>query len=249
MTAAPDHDERRIARTTAADYAVRLIEDGQTVGLGSGRAATAFVDALAAAVRRGLRVRGIATSEATAREARRGGIPLASLEEIAAIDIAVDGADEVDPDLNLIKGYGGALVRERVVETSAKRTVILVGAEKLVPILGTRGNLPVEVVPFALPFCLRRLSERGLRPVPRASEGGLFLTDNRNYLVDCAVDAIHDPWRLERDLRALPGVVDTGLFLEMADLVLIEDGEDLLVRVRSRALTEPPGRDSAETRR
>lgn len=236
MTDVPEHEVERVPRTKAADYAVGMIRTGQVVGLGSGRAALAFVHALAAAVGPGLAIRGVATSDATAGEAERLGIPLITLAEAAAIDVAVDGADEVDPDLNLIKGHGGASLRERVVEAAARRTVILVGAEKLVPVLGSRGNLPVEIVPFALPFCVRALAERGLRPALRAAGEQPFRTDNGNFLVDCQIGPVADAARLDRDLRALPGVVDTGFFLGIADVVLVEDGTDLIIRQRPRRL-------------
>ena len=146
---------------TTAERAFELITDGAIVGLGSGRAATQFVLALGRRVQQGFRVRGVPTSNAIADLARQEGIPLASLEEIDAIDVDVDGADEVDPHLNLIKGLGGALVREKIVAASARRLVILVGPEKLVPVLGSRGVLPVEVVPFGRALCQRRLDAKG----------------------------------------------------------------------------------------
>src|SRR3989454_3612781 len=139
-----------------ARRALGLVKDDTVVGLGAGRAATAFVRVLAARVRDGFRVRGVPVSEATAELAEELGIPLVGLE--AEIDVTVDGADEVDPDLNLIKGYGGALVRERIVAAASRRQIILVERDKLVPRLGSRGRLPVEVIPFALPPCPRPLA-------------------------------------------------------------------------------------------
>jgi len=138
----------------------------------------------------------------------------------------VDGADEVDPRCNLIKGYGGALVREKIVAGAARRLIILVGPEKLVPVLGSRGKLPVEVVPFALPLCERRLRELGHRPVPYRQGTGLFVTDNGNHILDCQIDPIADARELERAIRWIPGVVGTGLFLGMADTVLVGDRND-----------------------
>ncbi len=205
-----------------ARRALGFVKDDTAVGLGAGRAATAFVRALAARVRDGLRVRGVPVSEATAGLAAGLGIPLVGLE--AEIDVAVDGADEVDPDLDLIKGYGGALVRERIVAAASRRQIILVERDKLVPRLGSRGRLPVEVVPFALPWCLHRLAALGLRPTLRMDGERPFVTDNGNVIVDCAVEPIADPPGLERALRAIPGVVDTGLFLGTADTVLVADG-------------------------
>src|SRR2546422_1844891 len=161
-----------------ARRALGFVKDDTAVGLGAGRAATAFVRALAARVRDGLRVRGVPVSEATAELARELGIPLVGLE--ADIDVTVDGADEVDPDLNLIKGYGGALVRERIVAAASRRQIILVERDKLVPRLGSRGRLPVEVVPFALPLCRRRLAALGLGPALRTAGERAVVPDNGN---------------------------------------------------------------------
>jgi ribose 5-phosphate isomerase A len=145
----------------------------------------------------------------------------------------VDGADEVDPHCNLIKGYGGALVREKIVAAASRRLVILVGPEKLVPVLGSHGILPVEVVPFGLALCRRRLAAMGWVPQPRADDGKLFVTDNGNYILDCRVSPLDRPEELEQEVCAIPGVVGTGLFLGMADTVLIQNGEAVEVRNRS----------------
>ena len=146
---------------TIVDRALEMLADGATIGLGSGRAAQAFVKALGARIKvENLHVHGVPTSEETARLARKVGIPLLTLAEAGTLDVTVDGADEVDPQLDLIKGYGRAMVREKIVAASSRRLVILVGEEKLVPQLGTRGKLPVEVTPFALPLCGRRLGAR-----------------------------------------------------------------------------------------
>jgi len=205
-----------------AERALGFVHDGALVGLGSGRAATAFVTALGARVGQGLRVRGVPTSDATAALARAVGVPLVGLDA-GDLDVAVDGADEVAPNLDLIKGWGGALVRERIVAMAARRRVILVDREKLVDRLGRRGRLPVEVLPFAAPLCERRLRGLGCRPALRHADGRAFVTDNWNVILDCAVDPIDDPRALERAVRAVPGVIDTGLFLDVADTVLVWD--------------------------
>ena len=160
------------ALMTIVERALELVPNGSRIGLGSGRAAQAFVKALGERVRSGsLRVHGVPTSEETASLARQEGIPLLTLAEAGILDLTVDGADEVDPNLDLIKGYGRALVREKIVAASSRRLVILVGEEKLVPQLGTRGKLPVEVTPFALPLCERRLANSAVgRSLPSRAD-------------------------------------------------------------------------------
>jgi ribose 5-phosphate isomerase A len=202
--------------------ALAEVKSGDVVGLGTGQAASAFIHALGRAVKAGLTVTGVPTSKTSGALARQLGIPL--IEEPVALDVAVDGADEVDPQLDLIKGYGGALVREKVVVAAARRFIVLVGAEKLVPTLGARGRLPVEVVPFAAAFCHRRFTEVGYPPAVRTKDGAAIVTDNGNLILDCAVGPIPDPAALDATLRAIPGVVGTGLFAGMAHAVMVWDG-------------------------
>jgi ribose 5-phosphate isomerase A len=211
-------DDRALEAVAAS--ALDLIEDGARVGLGSGHAAAVFVAGLAGRVREGLRVAGVPTSGATERQARELGIPLIDLDEDTELDLTVDGADEVAPNLDLVKGWGGALVRERIVAAASRRQVILVGHDKLVRALGEHGRIPVEVIPFARGPALRRLEALGLRPTVRAG-----VTDNGNLMLDCVPG---EPLRdgaaargLEATLRAIPGVVDTGLFLGTAERVLV----------------------------
>ncbi len=157
--------------------------------------------------------------------ARGLGIKLLTPDDIEAVDVAVDGADEIDPRGDLIKGYGGALLREKVVAAMARRFVVLAGADKLVPALGSRGRLPVEVVPFAAAFCRRRLEALDHPAELRVADGAPVLTDNGNRLLDCRVGPIADPAALDAALRAIPGVVGTGLFVGMNPSVLMWDGE------------------------
>jgi ribose 5-phosphate isomerase A len=222
---------------TIIERALEFVSDGSRIGLGSGHAAQAFVKALGAHIRNGrLRVYGVPTSEETERLAMQEDIPLLTLAQAGILDLTVDGADEVDPNLDLIKGYGRALVREKIVAASSRRLVILVGDEKLVPQLGSRGKLPVEVMPLALPLCERRLRQLGCGPVLYLRDGHQFLTDNGNYILDCRIDPIADAPRLEMDIRAIPGVVGTGLFLGMADTVLIGDRNDFrFIEEKTRA--------------
>jgi ribose 5-phosphate isomerase A len=214
-------DREQLERLAAR--ALEHVRDGALVGLGSGRAASAFVRALGARVGQGLRVRGVPTSEATARLAREVGVPLGGLED-GIVDLTVDGADEVDPRLDLIKGYGGALVRERVVAAASRRLIVVVGCEKLVTVLGSRGRLPVEVIPFACPLAMRELADLGCRPTLRTVGGAPFVTDNGNRIIDCGVRPIEAAAAFARDLRTIPGVVDIGLFLGITDLVIVAEG-------------------------
>jgi ribose 5-phosphate isomerase A len=212
---------------TIAEWALELVASGARIGLGSGRASQAFVKALGERVRNGgFHVHGVPTSRETESLAIQEGIPLLTLSQAGILDLTVDGADEVDPNLDLIKGYGRALVREKIVAASSRRLIILVGDEKLVPRLGSRGKLPVEVTPFALPLCERRLRSLGCQPVPYVVRDGLFVTDNGNHILDCEIDPITDATQLESDIRGIPGVVGTGLFLGMADTVLVGDRDD-----------------------
>lgn len=215
-----------------AARALSFVQDEATVGLGSGRAATAFIRALGERFRQGLRVRGVPTSEASASVAREYGIPLVGLDEVESIDVTVDGADEVDPHLDLIKGYGAALLRERVVADCSRLEIILVGEDKLVERLGMRGIVPVEVVPFAASFCSRRLTALGGRPKLRVMDGRTVVTDNGNHIIDCGVDPLVEPRRFDDAVRAISGVVGTGLFLGIADVVLV--GEENGVREMKR---------------
>jgi ribose 5-phosphate isomerase A len=208
-----------------AQKALEWVESGQTIGLGTGRAAAQFVRALGARVRQGLTVRGVPTSEATGVLALEMKIPLLTLAEAGRLDTTFDGADEFTPTLDIVKGWGGALVREKIVAASSGKLVILVGAEKKVERLGERGKLPVEIVPFGRVLCERRLAEMGCAPAIRDSGTGPYLTDNGNFILDCAVAPIADPQALEAEILGVPGVVGTGLFLGMADAVLCQDGD------------------------
>jgi len=223
----------------AAAHALELIRDGAKVGLGTGRAAAAFIAQLGERVRQGLRVVAVATSSVSARQARGLGIPLVDLGEELELDVIVDGADEVAPNLDLLKGRGGALVGEHIVTSASRRQIILVGPEKRVQGLGERGGIPVEVTPLARGPVTRHVRALGLTPTLRLEAGGSspFHSDNGNLTLDCAPAApLRDPAalrRLEVALRAIHGVVDTGLFLGTAERVLVghPDGRvEVLVR-------------------
>ncbi len=202
--------------------AAELIQPGQIVGLGSGRASLAFVRALGKRlVQSGFSIVGIPTSNSTEKLARELGITLGSLESINSIDIAVDGADEVTPDFDLLKGGGGDLLREKVVASISRRFVIVVGHEKLVPCLGDKFPVFIEVVAFALPVVVRHLQTLGGQAAPRLTpDGKLFLTDNSNPLLHAVFGPkphhISNPKTLAAAIADIPGVVGHGMFLSMA---------------------------------
>lgn len=212
--------------------ALRYVKPGYTIGLGTGRAASAFILALGES---GMKVRGVPTSDASEQLGRDAGIEIVRLADVKRLDADFDGADEVDPRLNLIKGYGGALVREKVVAASSKRFVVLVGPEKLVPRLGAHKRLPVEVVPFAREYAMRAVAKLKLKATVRKKDDGSdFVSDNGNLILDCAVREIRNPAQFERVLLSIPGVIGTGLFIAMADLVLVAPADGTPLRILKR---------------
>ncbi len=218
----------------AAEAALDFVRDGMQIGLGTGRAAAAFVEALGRRVAAGLRITGVPTSEATAALARRLAIPLARLDEVPRLDITFDGADEVDPQLDLIKGYGAAMVREKIVALSSDQLVILVGPEKLVEKLGERGRLPIEVLPFGVALVRAELERLGLACELRAgADKSPLVTDNGNWILDAQLRPPLDARALEQVICALPGVLGTGFFLGLTDAVIVGSGDEVDVRRRS----------------
>ncbi len=212
-------DPKRIAGEAAA----ARVRDGQRLGLGTGSTAKCFLEALAERLRRGeLRdVAGVPTSEATEALARQLGIPLVSLEDCPSLDLAVDGADEVDERLDLIKGLGGALLREKIVAAASREFVVVVEEGKLVRRLGERSPVPVEVLAFGWRATLERLRALGVEPRRRTVNGEPFRTDQGNFVLDCPFGALHDPASVARALEAVPGVLGHGLFLGMAHEVIV----------------------------
>jgi ribose 5-phosphate isomerase A len=209
---------------TIYEKALEFIKTGDVVGLGSGRASTAFIKLLGEKVKAGFKVQGVPTSEDSASLARSLNIPLVPLEgALGNISCAIDGADEVDPNLNLIKGYGRALVREKIIAASAKKFIILVGDDKIVSSLGSRGKLPVEVIPFGAPLVKHKLHLLGIHGEIWMKNGTQGITDNGNLILDCIIPPTLDPAKLEMSIRTIPGVVDTGFFIQMADVVLVGD--------------------------
>ena len=212
-------------KRAAANWAVAQLKDGMIVGLGSRSTASFAVSEIGRLMKRGLRIVGIPTSENTAEQARSLGIPLSTLGEHPAIDVTIDGADEVElHTLNLIKGGGGNLLREKIVATASKRLVIVVDQGKLVDRLGTRASVPVEVAQFGWQSTATRLAALGSLPVARVdSEGRMFVTDGGNFILDCAFDAIELPADLQARLDATVGVVEHGLFIGLAAQVVVGD--------------------------
>lgn len=205
-------------------YAASLVEDGMVVGLGTGSTAAAMVDALGERVRAGLRVTGVATSVHTQQQAESYGIIIKDLAEIDRLDLCIDGADEIDPELNLVKGRGGALLFEKLVALRADRYVIIAANDKLVPHLGVRMPLPVEIVPIGWTHTARAIRAVGMDPVLRMDGDAPYTTDGNHYIVDCSWPTEQlDPKHLACDLKALTGVVDHGLFIGMADVAVTID--------------------------
>jgi ribose 5-phosphate isomerase A len=212
-------------RLKAAEKALEYVSDGMILGLGSGATAGCFIDLLGERLRDGgLRdVQGVPTSTASASRARSQGISLTTLSEHPRLDLVVDGADEVDPSLNLIKGLGRALLREKIIEIDARRFIVIVDESKLVPRLGSKGPVPLEVVPFEIQFHLQWLATLGCRAEQWFEEDGApVVTDNGNFLARCWFPGgIPDAYALRRQLADRPGIIEHGLFLDMAHLVIV----------------------------
>ena len=214
-------------KEAAARASLKFIKDGQVVGIGTGSTAVHFIRLLGERVRQGLKIRGIPTSDRSREMARELGIPLTSLDEVQQIDVTVDGADEVDPHLRLIKGGGGALLREKIVASASKEMVIVADETKQVDMLG-KFPLPVEVIKFAQALIRKRIEALGAAVSLRmTSNGSPFLTDEDNHILDCRFGQIADPERLARSLSDMPGVVEHGLFIGMATTVLIASGGEI----------------------
>jgi ribose 5-phosphate isomerase A len=219
----------RLARRAADE-----VQPGMLAGLGSGSTAEALVAELGRRVAAGLRFTGVATSIRTRTLAESLGIPIMPLDEVETLDVCIDGADEIAPDLNVVKGRGGALLYEKLVAVRARRYVIIAAAEKLVAQLGTRMPLPVEVIPYGWARSAQALEPLGLKPTLRAAAGQPFVTDGGHYIVDCATGPIAEPAQLAQDIKALTGIVDHGLFIGLADAAMtIDDAGELAVQERA----------------
>jgi ribose 5-phosphate isomerase A len=221
-------DEEKLA---AARAALRFVQDGMVIGLGTGSTAAHFINVLGDRFRQdGLRVEAVPSSLEIAARAKRAGIPLIEPRRGLRLDLDVDGADEIGPNLALIKGGGGALTREKILARASRRFLVIADSSKLVPHLGSCG-LPVEVVPFALTFVADEIAAMGAEPALRVDPSGSgrpFLTDQNNYILDCQFRDLGDPQAVATRLDEIPGLVDHGLFLDYAYAALIGDGAEVL---------------------
>jgi ribose 5-phosphate isomerase A len=220
------------AKILAAQKSLEFIKDGMVVGLGSGSTATHFIQLLGEKVKQGLKIRGIASSKASEDLAASLTIPIVDFNTCPQIDVTIDGADEIAPGLALIKGGGGALLREKIVASASKQFIIVADSSKVVPQLGAF-PLPVEVIPMASPLVARKLQDLGINPtVRRHNTGDDYITDEGNLILDCECGAIDDPHKLAAAIRQIVGVVEHGLFLNMANLALIASDSEVTEMTR-----------------
>jgi ribose 5-phosphate isomerase A len=236
-------------KEAAGRAAAKLVRDGDVVGLGTGSTAYFAIIALGERVKEGLKIVGIPTSSQTADLARAVGIPQTTLDEHPEIDITIDGADEVDPKLNLIKGGGGALLREKVVASASTKMVVVADSSKVVSVLG-KFPLPVEVIAFARTVVEKKIVALGGAPKLRIKrDGSPYLTDNGNQILDCSFGKIKDPAALARELSGIPGIVEHGLFIGLAKLVMVGRGNSVVQIQAKPARRKPAQKKRAPVKR
>jgi ribose 5-phosphate isomerase A len=222
-----DPKQSDLEKAAAARASLSFVRDGNIVGLGTGSTAAYAVRFLGERVRAGLKIRGIPTSVHTGELATSLGIPLTTLDEVQQIDVTIDGADEFDPQLHLIKGGGGALLREKIIASASRQVVIIADSSKQVAVLG-KFPLPVEVIPFAQPLVARKIAALGAAvQLRRDAKGNPFISDEGHHILDCSFGQIPDPPALARKLSDMPGVVEHGLFIDLASVVLCAKGESV----------------------
>ena len=213
----------------SAEAAVEYVKDGMIVGLGTGSTTEFAVKKLGEKVRDGLAIRGIPTSDITKKQAEEEGIPLIDFSETMYIDLTIDGADEIDADLNMIKGGGAALLREKIVASASREVIIIVSSEKFVHQLGSF-PLPVEVIPFGWQVIFKQLETLGGSPNLRLKQGQALRTDQGNYIIDCQFSQIIDAVQLEQLLNMIPGVVENGLFTGLCSRMIMADGDKIVLK-------------------
>lgn len=213
-------------KEAAGRASVKFVRDGNVVGLGTGSTAAYAVRELGERVRSGLKIRGIPTSVKTMELATSLGIPMTTLQEVQQIDVTIDGADEFDPQLNLTKGGGGALLREKIIASASKQLVIIADSSKQVAMLG-KFALPIEVIPFAEALIAKRIKAMGATVDLRQRDGKTFVTDEGHHILDCHFGEIPDPPALARRLSDMPGIVEHGLFIGMTSVVLLAKGNEV----------------------
>ena len=216
----------------SAEAACEYVKDGMIVGLGTGSTAEFAVKKIGELVRNGLSIRGIPTSDATKILAESEGIPLIDFSETMFIDLTIDGADEIDANLNIIKGGGAALLREKIVASASSEEIIIVSGSKLVQQLGTF-PLPVEVIPFGWQVVFNQLESLQGNPELRLKQGQPSVTDQGNFIVDCHFRKIENPEQLEQHLNMIPGVVENGLFINLCTRMIMADGENIIIKNRN----------------
>jgi ribose 5-phosphate isomerase A len=216
----------------SAEAACEYVKDGMIVGLGTGSTAEFAVKKIGELVRNGLSIRGIATSDSTKILAESEGIPLIDFSETMFIDLTIDGADEIDANLNMIKGGGAALLREKIVASASREEIIIVSVSKLVQQLGAF-PLPVEVIPFGWQVVFNQLESLQGNPELRLKQGQPSVTDQGNFIVDCHFRKIENPEQLEQHLNMIPGVVENGLFINLCTRMIMADGENIIIKNRN----------------
>ncbi|MCM3790925.1 ribose-5-phosphate isomerase RpiA [Domibacillus indicus] len=222
--------EKQLVGEKAAEF----VEDGMIIGLGTGSTVRFTIEKIGGLVQQGLSIQGVATSIRTEQLAKECGIPLLSLEEVDELDLAIDGADEADPAFHLIKGGGGALLREKIIASSARRFVVVADPSKMVEQLG-RFPLPVEVEAFGYKMTEKKIRSLGGASALRVKEGKPYITDNGHYIFDCDFGLIASPEELERELNLIPGVVENGLFIDMADMIItVNEKQEIQVKKRTK---------------
>jgi len=222
-------NEKDLMKKSVGEEAVTFVENGMKLGLGSGSTVYWMIRKLGERIKEeGIEVEGIPSSEQTAKWAREFGVPLTDFSAVKELDITIDGADEVDENLQLIKGGGAALFREKIIAQAAKKLIIIVDSSKIVKTLGSY-PLPVEVLPFAWERTASEISKLGCDPELRMKDGKPLITDNGNYILDCPFGTIGSPRELDGKLKTIAGVIETGLFVDLTSQVILSDGENIKI--------------------